>query len=196
MRIAYIECNAGASGDMFWGAWLDLGIDESKWRTMLANLHVDGYEVITRTVYKNGIRALKVNVSLEDHLPDADGHSHDPKHRHHHDDEHGHNHSGEHHHHSVDETITHHHTHRHLPEIYHILDHSDLPDPVRSKSKDAFRHLAEAEGQIHGMPPEQVHFHEVGAIDAIVDIVGAMAGWYLAGMPECYVSPIEIGGGT
>ena len=65
-----------------------------------------------------------------------------------------------------------------------------------TKSKEAFQVLAEAEGKIHGLPLDKVHFHEVGAVDAIVDIVGCMIGWYLAGMPECYVSNIEVGGGT
>lgn len=87
------------------------------------------------------------------------------------------------------------HPHRHLSDILAILDQSRLPSEVREKACAAFRLLAEAEGRVHGVSPEHIHFHEVGAVDAIVDIVGAMAAWYLAGMPECFVSPIEVGGG-
>lgn len=162
-RVAYIECSSGASGDMFLGAWLDLGIDERAWMNLLRKLNVTEYRLSQRTVYKNGIRSNKVDVILE-----ADEHHHE-HHEHH---------------------------HRHLPDIYNLLDQSQLPEPVLHKSKEAFRLLAQAEGKIHGLPFDQVHFHEVGAVDAIVDIVGSMLGWYLAGMPECYVSSIEIGGGT
>ncbi|WP_029421134.1 nickel pincer cofactor biosynthesis protein LarC [Alicyclobacillus macrosporangiidus] len=214
MRIAYIECPAGASGDMFLGAWLDAGVDEAAWRALLAKLAVPGYEVRVRPVMKQGIRALKVDVVVEgeesicdgdagvhpqdddpDHHHDHDygHHGHDDFHTYRHEDAHTHSHDHGHHH---AHEHAHAHPHRHLPDIEHILDHSDLPDPVREKSRLAFRLLAEAEGRVHGLPPERVHFHEVGAVDAIVDIVGAMAGWYLAGMPACYVSPIEVGGGT
>lgn len=210
---------------MFLGAWLDAGVDEAAWRAMLAKLAVPGYEVQVRPVMKQGIRALKVDVVVEGDEPVAAGdpgvgfEGHDPDHPHEHEHGHGdHHHHGGHdhhhdhgghahghyhghdHHHGHGELPAHGHghahPHRHLPDIEHILDHSDLPEPVREKSRLAFRLLAVAEGRVHGLPPERVHFHEVGAVDAIVDIVGAMAGWYLAGMPACYVSPIEVGGGT
>jgi pyridinium-3,5-bisthiocarboxylic acid mononucleotide nickel chelatase len=163
MTIAFFDCYAGASGDMFLGAWLDVGIDRQAWRDMLNQLKVDGYDLDIRTVYKNGIRATKVDVNL----------------------------------HPVADSLTKpHHPHRHLADIEQILLASGLPKPVLEKSRQAFRCLAEAEGEVHGTSPEQVHFHEVGAVDAIVDVVGAMAGWYLAGMPTCYVSAIEVGSGT
>ncbi|AEJ42750.1 protein of unknown function DUF111 [Alicyclobacillus acidocaldarius subsp. acidocaldarius Tc-4-1] len=85
------------------------------------------------------------------------------------------------------------HVHRHLADVEAIIDGADLPDVVRRKAKDAFFHLAVAEASIHGTTPDAIHFHEVGAIDAIVDIVGAMWAWHLAGEPDCYVSPIEVG---
>lgn len=178
MFIAYIECSAGASGDMFLGAWLDLGIDQNQWLTLLSRLNLAGYTISTRRVEKNGIGALKVDVNLTDNS--GVNHIHD----HNYDDGNSHDHS-----HGNS-------PHRHLPEIYQIIDSSDLPIQVKQKSKLAFRHLADAEATVHRMTPEQVHFHEVGAVDAIVDIVGAMVGWYLVGMPDCYVSPIEVGAGT
>ncbi len=177
MKTAHIDCAAGASGDMFLGAWLDSGIDEALFRTMLEGLHISGYEIKISEVFRNGIHACKVDVVIENEELHYDGDR-----------------SG-----NGSENLFKmklHHPHRHLPEIYEILDKSELPIEVRDKSKQAFRALAEAEGRVHGMPPEEVHFHEVGAIDAIVDIVGSMALWYLAGMPDCYVSPIEVGMGT
>ncbi|WAH35238.1 nickel pincer cofactor biosynthesis protein LarC [Alicyclobacillus dauci] len=177
MTVAYIECQAGASGDMFLGAWLDLGIDAREWTNLLGKLSVSEYDLSWRTVYKNGMRATKVDVMLEETVH-ASTHELGQKL-----DSHHHVHGGR-------------HAHRHLPDIYNILEASQLPEPVLAKSKEAFRLLAEAEGRVHGVPANEVHFHEVGAVDAIVDIVGSILGWYLAGMPECYVSSIEVGGGT
>ncbi len=210
MKIAHIDCASGASGDMFLGAWLDLGVDEANWRTMLQGLKVGshapgsgepglqepgglqasrseepGYEIRRRAVFRSGIRACKVDVLVANQELHYDGTRYEHRHEH--------EHTGGHHHEYGSEG---HHGHRHLPDIFALLEASDLPAPVREKSKLAFRALAEAEGKVHGMPPEAVHFHEVGAIDAIVDIVGAMTGWYLAGMPVCYVTPIEVGMGT
>lgn len=214
MTVAFIECYAGASGDMFLGAWLDLGVDEQAWRDMLIGLHVDGYEIQVAPIFKNGIRATKVDVHVRDQQSFYDGahhfhdHNHDDAHHHAHaDGGHGHHHAhadgGHGHHHDeasahshTERPHTHAHPHRHLADIEHILHHSQLPEPVLRKSYEAFHALAVAEGQVHGMSPNEVHFHEVGAVDAIVDIVGAMAGWYLAGMPECFVSAIEVGSGT
>lgn len=200
MKAAYIECQAGASGDMFLGAWLDLGIDEAEWRSILAALNIEGIDLTIHTVFKQGIRGTKVDVKADGELyPDL---KHDAEHEHHaHSHSHEHEHAHTHEHRSHDSEHGHHHDHHHhvhrgLREIEVILDNSSLPNAVRQKSREAFQHLAGAEGYIHGLPPEEVHFHEVGAMDAIVDIVGAMAGWYLAGMPVCYVSPIEVGGGT
>lgn len=155
MKVAYIECTAGASGDMFLGAWLDLGVSEAELRAALSKLTVTEYELSVERVMKLGISATKVDVHT--------GHSHH---------------------------------HRHLPDIEKIIDDSDLPAIVAEKSKEAFHHLAVAEAAVHGTTPEKIHFHEVGAVDAIVDIVGSMIAWNLLGQPECVVTPIEISGGT
>ncbi len=155
MNVAKIECPAGASGDMFLGAWLDLGVDEASWRRMLAGLAVDEYEIVVERVKRRGIAATKVHV-----------HTRPSPH------------------------------HRHLRDIRAIVDASDLPDVVKEKTMEAFTHLAEAEAAVHGTTPESIHFHEVGAVDAIVDIAGTMIAWHLLGQPECVVGPIEVGGGT
>jgi uncharacterized protein (TIGR00299 family) protein len=155
MTVAFIECVAGASGDMFLGAWLDLGVPEDTWRQQLAGLSVHEYEIVVERVKPSGIAATKVNV-----------------------------------------LTAHSHHHRHLPDIERIIDASDLPLIVKEKSKEAFHHLAVAEAAVHGTVPEKIHFHEVGAVDAIVDIVGSMIAWHLLGQPTCVVTPIEVGGGT
>lgn len=157
MTVAWIECTAGASGDMFLGAWLDLGVPEAALREGLAGLAVsaDEYNIVVHPVKKSGIGATKVDV-----------------------------------------VTAHSHHHRHLSDIEKILSDSDLPTSVKEKSREAFWNLAVAEAAVHATEPEKIHFHEVGAVDAIVDIVGSMIAWHLLGEPECVVSPIEVGGGT
>ncbi len=155
MAVALIECSAGASGDMFLGAWLSLGVSQDDLRRHLAGLSVKEFELSIDNVMKQGVAAVKVDV------------------------------------------LTHHsHHHRHLPDIERIIDESDLPDVVKIRSKEAFYHLAVAEAKVHATTPDKIHFHEVGAVDAIIDIVGSMISWHLLGEPECAVSVIEVGGGT
>ena len=168
-RLAYLECPAGVSGNMFLGAWLDTGIAEDRWREMLASFMVPGVTVTRTTVYPQGVRATLVDVVVEDTVP---WYGSDP---------------------APSST----HPHRHWAEIDALLTQATgLPNIVTQLSRRAFWLLAEAEGGVHGMAAEEVHFHEVGAYDAIIDVVGSMCGWYLAGMPQCFASPIEVGGGT
>lgn len=93
------------------------------------------------------------------------------------------------------ETAAEQHPHRHLGDILRLLERSDLPDPVREKSAAVFRRLAEAEGAVHGVSPEEVHFHEVGAVDAIVDVVGSVGGLHLLGVDSVHCSPLPLGRG-
>lgn len=86
--------------------------------------------------------------------------------------------------------------HRHLPDIQVILDRSDIPEPVRADAKRIFRRLAEAEATVHGTAPDRIHFHEVGALDAIADVVGAAWGIRQLGLTRIHVSPINLGGGS
>ncbi len=191
---------------MFLGAWLDLGIDTQAWQSMLDGLHLEGVDIRIQRVFKQGIGATKVDVLVTDEQLwyDGDvGQQEIHEHVSHHDSVHlasgGHTHNHTHSHSSEpddDHSLQIHHPHRHYEEIVDILRSAHLPAEVREMSLRAFASLAEAEGRVHGLSPSQVHFHEVGAVDAIIDVVGTMAGWYLAGMPQCYVSPIEVGGGT
>ncbi|GFI60963.1 pyridinium-3,5-bisthiocarboxylic acid mononucleotide nickel insertion protein [Clostridiales bacterium] len=197
MKTLYFDCSAGISGDMTLGALLDLGIDREKFLLELAKLNVEGYRISFGKAVKNGIGANKVDVDIE--LPgyDRDGqplenttehhdhehhhheHDHDHEHHHHehdHDHEHHHHehdHDHEHHHHEHDHNHEHHHhEHRNLADVFKIIDNSGLSDNTKELSKKIFMRVAEAESKVHNEPLDKVHFHEVGAIDSIVDIVG------------------------
>lgn len=159
----YLECYAGISGDMVVAALLDLGADAEKLNEVLKNLSADGFTTKISRVKKAGLDACDFNVIL-DH--DHENHDHDMEylhggsvHKHHHHQKDGH---PEHH---------HHHEHRSLPDILEILEKSKMNPKAREVAEKIFRILASAEAKAHGTTVEQVHFHEVGAVDSIVDIV-------------------------
>ncbi len=167
-KIGYWECPTGISGDMCLGALIDLGLP---WQYLVDSLRSLGieqeYQLKTATVIRNGQAATKVDVDL--HL-ESD---------------------------STDTTEHHYHyPARHLPEIENLIKSATLPDRVKQWSLDVFRQLAIAEGQVHGIAPTQVHFHEVGGTDAIVDIVGTCIGLDWLDLDEIYCSPMPTGGGT
>jgi hypothetical protein len=167
MKIAYFECPMGIAGDMCLGALIDLGVPLDYLIQQLENLRIsEEYLLKADKVYKNGQIATKVHVVL---LAQTE----DDRHHHH----------------------IHHH-HRHLPEIERIIFDAKLPDRATAWSLAIFRELAEAEGAVHGIPPEKVYFHEVGATDAIVDIVGTCLGLDWLGIEKFYCSAMPTGGGT
>ncbi len=181
-RQLYLECYSGISGDMTVAALLDLGADEQVLRKVLASLPVDGFEVaITRKV-KSGLDACDFDVILdaahENHDHDMEylhGHEHQHTHDHDHSHEHVHEdgsiHTHEHYHKHTHDGHEHHHEHRGLHEILHIIEHADMTDRAKKTAIRIFEILAEAESKAHGVPVDQVHFHEVGAVDSIVDII-------------------------
>lgn len=175
-KIAYLQCPTGISGDMCLGALVSLGVPVEYLIEKLNGLGIEQeYQLRAELVQRNGQQATKVHVDLV-------------RDRHHH-HEHEHEHS-------------HHHT-RHLPEIEQMILKAGLPSRAEAWSLAVFRQLAVAEGAVHGIVPEKVHFHEVGAIDAIVDIVGTCLGldWLgiesnEEGLPLLYCSAFPTGGGT
>jgi len=187
-NILFIEPSSGASGDMMIGALLDLGFSFEELREKLLLLPLDGYQLSAEKCNRSGIQATKFNV-LETHELN---HKHEDHHKlHHH--EHGHKH--EHH------TQEHEHKHRHhhqrtFADIRAMIEGSRLSLWVKEKSIKAFRRLAEAEGKIHGHPADQVHFHEVGAVDSIVDMVGTMIIMESFSSMRVVSSAINIGQGT
>ncbi|WP_085991130.1 nickel pincer cofactor biosynthesis protein LarC [Oceanobacillus senegalensis] len=168
MKLLYLDCFSGISGDMTIGALLDAGADFELLKKELKKLKFeDEYELKVNKVNKNGITATKFDVILtqEDH---HHSHVHESHEHHTHDgvDEH-----------TQDHTHTHshghgHHHHRSYRDIVQMITNSDLSQKVKDMSLRIFKKIGEAEGRIHGMPLEDVHFHEVGAVDSIIDIVG------------------------
>ena len=177
MATLYLDIFSGISGDMFIGALIDLGIDARLLETELGRLGVGGYHLHVKRAQKSAIEGVKFDVHL------AHSHSHGPEHSH----GHGHGHGeGDHSH--GDE-------HRSFADIRRMILSSQLSDWVKQRSVSVFKRIAVAEGKIHGHPPEEVHFHEVGAIDSIVDIVGACIALEMLGCPRVLASPVVEGTG-
>ncbi len=163
MKTLYFDCFSGISGDMTVGALLDLGADTAVLETGLKMLNVEGYRLKIEKRLKNGISGTQFEVLL-----DEEQHQHPHVHIHEHPHVHAHSHSEAHHH----GEHQHSHAHRSFHDIEHLIVESGLNDNTKKISLDIFRLIAEAEGKIHGKPANEVHFHEVGAVDSIVDIVG------------------------
>ena len=179
MKVAYFDCPTGVSGDMCLGALLDAGVPIDYLTQQLDRLGIaQEYQLTETWVNHNGQRARKAIVTLKE-AQNSD-HAHDHFHSHDHSNHHSHDHS---------------HT-RCLPEIEQMIRSAQLPARARDWSLSIFQKLAIAEGAVHGIPPEQVHFHEVGAIDAIVDIVGTCLGLDWLQIEAFYCSALPTGGGT
>jgi len=156
VKIAYVDCFSGASGDMLLGALLDAGLDFEGLRRELTKLPLEGYELTLETQVRHGVRGSKFDVVL----------------------------------------LHHHDVHRHLADIEALLERSVLSPQVRSRSLSTFRRLARAEARVHDTSADKVCFHEVGAIDSILDVVGFVAGLELLQVEALYSSPLTLGGGT
>lgn len=201
MRIAYLECFSGISGDMFLGALVDAGVPFSTLAETAASLNV-GARLEMRKVTRGGIAATKVDVITPD--APAPAHQHDHDHLHSHSHEHGHDHEHDHAHHDDHADHSHEHQHDHsdrhshrsLSTILGIIAAAPLTEAVKHRASRAFQLLGEAEAAIHSIPIERVYFHEVGAVDTIVDIACAAAGCETLGIHRWLASPLNVGGGT
>jgi uncharacterized protein (TIGR00299 family) protein len=190
MRIGYLECFAGISGDMLMGALVDAGAPIELLQKTAASLGL-GAELRLSRVNRSGIQSTKIDVLVEGKLHEPAAPTGPIEHVH----DHGHKHDHDHHH---DHVHHHHHEHHHgrtLPQIRSLLMAADLTQRARNLSLSAFTLLAQAEGRIHGVPIEEVHFHEVGAVDAIVDIACSAAAADALGVDEWYCSPVNVGSG-
>jgi uncharacterized protein (TIGR00299 family) protein len=188
MRIGYLECFAGISGDMLMGALVDAGAPVELLQRTTASLNL-GADLRVSRVSRSGIQSTKIDVLVQGKLHEPAAATGPIEHEHdHHDHQHGHKH----------EHPTPHHEHEHgrnLAQIRSLLMSADLTERARDLSLNAFSLLAQAEGRIHGVPPEQVHFHEVGAVDAIVDIACCAAAADALDLDQWYCSPVNVGGG-
>jgi len=173
MRIAYFDCPSGAAGDMIMGALVDTGVPFEALRDELAKLRLPGWSLERREVMKGVFRATKIDVHVHDHdhAGDAAGHSH----------AHGHD--------------RHEHPDRNLRAILDLIAASDLPATVKANASRIFTRLGEAEARVHGTTVDHVHFHDVGAVDAIVDVTGACVGLHLLGVDQVHCSALPLGGG-
>ena len=184
-KTLYLDCSSGISGDMTVAALLDLGASEQRLREALSTLPAHGFDVAVTRVRKSGLDACDFDVRLDaahenhdhdmawlyGHLDASDhehAHEHDHDHEHAHVHEHEHEHSAEHDH--AHEHHHHHHEHRSLADVCAIIDASAMSEHAKELAHAVFGKLAEAEAKAHGATPETVMFHEVCAIDSIVDI--------------------------
>ena len=154
MKTAYIDCIAGASGDMLLGALVDCGLAPDRLEEELAKLHLPDFSLGFSKVSKNGFGASKVDVHARDDAPE-----------------------------------------RHLREIREIVENSGVSATVKERALRVFRRICEVEGGIHCMSADEVHLHEVGGVDAIVDVVGVLAGFELLEIHQVVVSPLPMGRG-
>jgi pyridinium-3,5-bisthiocarboxylic acid mononucleotide nickel chelatase len=195
MRIAYLDCFSGISGDMFLGALIDAGVAPKLFEQAVKTLDVGARLEISR-VNRSGIAATKVDVITngEKDAPrvartttsNQRGHPHDHSHAHDHEDEHHHVHH---------DSREHHHG-RGLIEIRDIIRKAVLSESAKQTAIAIFERLGAAESKIHNIPIDEIHFHEVGAVDALVDIICAAVGAEALGADEIICSPLNVGGGT
>ena len=165
-KLLYLEGASGISGDMTVAALLDLGANREKLDAVLKSMNLEGFEYQVSRKSSYGIAGTDFDVILHDH--------------HHHEHEHGHE---------------HHHEHRNLDDVCAVIDRGTMTDGARELAKKIFRIVAEAESKAHGVPVSEVHFHEVGAIDSIVDIVSAAVLIDDLGIRECVVTGLAEGRG-
>jgi uncharacterized protein (TIGR00299 family) protein len=206
MRIAYLDCFAGISGDMFLGALVDAGLDPAILHEATAALNLNASLKIEK-VDRSGISSTKVhvyegaNLAEQPNIPSPKDessnhqqthtHQHNPKTQHQHKTGHAHDHAEDH-----PNEHSHEHTHgRSLTVIRNLINAATLASAVKQTAIRAFELLGASEAKIHNVPVEKIHFHEVGAVDAIVDIVAASAGIHALPVDEWFCSPLNVGGG-
>jgi pyridinium-3,5-bisthiocarboxylic acid mononucleotide nickel chelatase len=216
MKSLYLDCISGISGDMMVGALIDLGVKPSTLEWELGKLNLGDFHMHTDRAKRKDIEGVKFDIHGAGAHDECCGHGHeDHGHEHHGEEAHAHGHTHEHSH--DGHTHTHEHSHEHSHEHGHDHDHehehehehgrthkeiramiegSELSPFVKQRALGIFRRIAEAEGKIHGMSVEDVHFHEVGAFDSIADIVLTCVGIEALGVERVFVSRLYDGHGT
>ncbi|MDL2259177.1 nickel pincer cofactor biosynthesis protein LarC, partial [Eubacteriales bacterium OttesenSCG-928-K08] len=199
MSTLYFECNMGASGNMIMGALLDLVDDKQAFINRMQKLNLPGVKINASHMEKCGIlgQHITITINAEEELSEDvcfnehahnHGHEHGHDHEHNHEHEHGHTHAHNHTHHK-------HHTHMGLPQVRSIINELEISDRVKADALAIYELIASAEAHVHGKPVDQVHFHEVGTLDAIADIVGVCMLMELLSPTHALASPIHVGSG-
>lgn len=201
-KVVYFDCFAGISGDMSVGAFIDAGIKFEYIEEELKKLKIEGYRLSCEKKIKNGISGTKFNViidgeekkeiknesaTVETHKEHTHNHIHHSEIR---KDKHIH------HNHKEENKINSHHSHRNLNDIKTIINNSDISENIKTLSIKIFNIIAEAEAKIHGKNIEEVHFHEVGAIDSIIDIVAFAICIDFVKPDKIYSSKLNLGRGV
>ena len=183
MKTLYIECAMGAAGDMLTAALLELIEDRESFIDELNKLGIPGVEYISEQTVKCGITGTHMSVMVNGIKEDETMHGHD--HHHDHEEDHHHDHEGH-----------HHHNHSSLHDIEHIVrDHLNIPDKVKDDIMSVYELIAQAESNAHNMPVSDIHFHEVGTMDAIADIAAVCLLMNRISPDKVIVSPIHVGSG-
>ena len=186
MKTLYIECNMGAAGDMLMAALSELLPDPEGFVARMNALGLPGVRFERCRAKKCGVTGTHMAVTVdgvEEHSHDVHAHEHEHDHAHDHDHVHAQDHDHGHHHHSS------------LRDIHAIIDGLDLPESVREDAKGVYARIAEAESTVHGHPVDQIHFHEVGTLDAVADVVGVCALMHEISPERVVVSPVHVGSG-
>lgn len=190
-KILYLECKTGAAGDMLMGALYSLLTEEQK-VLFLEKLNAISEEVcvIPQEICKQGIGGIHMKVEINGTEEGTEAHHH---HEHnHHEEEHGHTHDHDHAH-----SHAHgHHSHTSVAAILEQISKLDMSDTVKKDAEEIYREIAAAESKVHQTDMEQIHFHEVGSVDALIDVVGSCLALELLGVDEVQASPVCVGNGT
>ena len=205
MKLLYLDCGMGAAGDMLGAALAELLPDDTRnaFASELNAAGIPGVHVSLDPSVKCGITGTHLTVTVNGTEEKEGGHSHFHEHSHHdhqHDHSHEHSHSHDHHHdHSHDHSHSrdhhHDHSHRSLHDIHHIIDDLKLPEAVRTDILAVYRLIAEAESKAHDKPVSEIHFHEVGTMDAIADIASVCLLLHKLAPDQIIASPIHVGSG-
>lgn len=195
MKTLYLDCQMGAAGDMLTAALLELIPDADAFIEKLNGLGIPGVHFEREVAEKCGIRGSHMKVTIHGEEEEShDVHTHGQVHEHGHPHEHEHHEHFHHHHHDHEHSHAHHHSGMH--DIEHIVkDHLDLPEKVKEDILAVYQLIAEAESHAHGLPVDQIHFHEVGTMDAVADITAVCLLMNLIGADEVVASPVHVGYG-
>ena len=201
MKLLYLDCGMGAAGDMLGAALAELLPDDARdaFTSELNAAGIPGVHVSLDPSVKCGITGTHLTVTVNGTEEKEGGHSHSHEHSHH-DHQHDHSHSHDHHHdhsheHSHSHVHHHDHSHRSLHDIHHIIDDLELPEAVRTDILAVYRLIAEAESKAHDKPVSEIHFHEVGTMDAIADIASVCLLLHKLAPDQIIASPIHVGSG-
>ena len=189
MRTLYLDCSMGAAGDMLTAALLELIPGKEEFINRINTLGIPGVTVVAEKASKCGINGTHISVKVNGTEEDEDMHSHD--HHDHHDHEHDHNHDHDHEH-------EHEHSHHHsgMDDITHIVSGLSIPEKVKNDVLAVYSLIAEAESHAHGVSVKEIHFHEVGTMDAIADVTAVCLLMDILKADEVVVSPVHVGSGS